>query len=52
MMKSRHLYLLLCMPALYLPASGPGAAERMYKWIDANGNVQYSNRLPPEAAQH
>ena len=25
--------------------------ERMYKWVDENGQVHYSNQLPPEAAQ-
>ena len=25
--------------------------ERMYKWVDANGQVHYSNQLPPEAVQ-
>jgi len=26
-------------------------AERMYKWVDENGQVHYSNQLPPEASQ-
>lgn len=26
-------------------------AERMYKWVDENGQVHYSNQLPPEATQ-
>jgi chromosome segregation ATPase len=28
------------------------AAERVYKWADANGQIHYSNRMPPEAARH
>ncbi len=44
---------LILLQAFCLVASAPAiAAERMYKWIDADGNVQYSNRMPPEAAQH
>lgn len=39
---------LLAIPALCL--AGSALAERAYKWVDADGNVQYSNRLPPEAA--
>jgi hypothetical protein len=36
---------------LALFPGGNAVAERMYKWVDANGQVQYSNQLPPEAAQ-
>jgi hypothetical protein len=43
---------LILLPALCLASSSSVMAERMYKWVDADGNVQYSNRLPPEAAQH
>ena len=43
---------LILLPALCLASASPVMAERMYKWVDADGNVQYSNRLPPEAAQH
>ena len=39
---------LLAIPALLL--AGSALAERAYKWVDADGNIQYSNRLPPEAA--
>jgi chromosome segregation ATPase len=40
---------LLLLPALFAPASAFG--ERLYKWIDANGQVHYSSQLPPEAAK-
>ena len=44
----RTVRCLLVVPALFL--AGSALAERAYKWIDEEGNVQYSNRLPPEAA--
>jgi hypothetical protein len=40
---------LLLLPALLL--SGNALAERLYKWVDDDGQVHYSNRLPPEAAK-
>ncbi|MEZ5541503.1 MAG: DUF4124 domain-containing protein [Pseudomonadota bacterium] len=45
---TRTLRCLLAMPVLL--AAGAVHAERAYKWVDADGNIQYSNRLPPEAA--
>jgi len=38
---------LLLLPAFLL--CGNAVAERLYKWVDADGQVHYSNRLPPEA---
>jgi hypothetical protein len=40
---------LLILPAILL--SGNALGERLYKWIDAEGQVHYSNQLPPEAAK-
>jgi chromosome segregation ATPase len=40
---------LLLLPALMVSSSAFG--ERMYKWVDENGQVHYSNQLPPEASQ-
>jgi chromosome segregation ATPase len=40
---------LLLLPAIFL--CGNALAERLYKWVDAEGQVHYSNRLPPEAAK-
>ncbi len=48
----RNICLLRCLlmaPAIFL--AGSALAERAYKWVDEDGNVQYSNRLPPEAIQ-
>jgi DNA repair exonuclease SbcCD ATPase subunit len=43
----------MLLPALWMAVTAAcHSAERMYKWVDADGNVQYSNRMPPEAAQH
>ena len=41
---------LLLLPAILL--SGNALGERLYKWVDAEGQVHYSNRLPPEAVKH
>ena len=46
----KHTTLML-LPALWLTVSPTCHAERMYKWVDADGQVQYSNRMPPEAVQ-
>lgn len=40
---------LLILPAILL--SGNALGERLYRWTDAEGQVHYSNRLPPEAAK-
>jgi hypothetical protein len=32
-----------------LAAAGSAHASKLYKWVDANGNVHYSDRVPPEA---
>jgi chromosome segregation ATPase len=40
---------LLLLPALLVASSAFG--ERMYKWVDEDGQVHYSNQLPPEATQ-
>jgi hypothetical protein len=38
--------LLLCAAAL----AGPAAAQKLYKYIDANGSVVYSDKIPASAA--
>jgi chromosome segregation ATPase len=40
---------LLLLPAILM--SGNALGERLFKWVDAEGQVHYSNRLPPEAAK-
>jgi hypothetical protein len=30
--------------------SGPAVAQKLYKWVDANGQVHYGDRIPPEYA--
>ena len=42
------LGLVLFIPAALLTTTA--SADRTYKWVDADGNVNYSNRLPPESA--
>ncbi|MGB7933041.1 MAG: DUF4124 domain-containing protein [Gammaproteobacteria bacterium] len=40
---------MLLLTALLTASSAFG--ERMYKWVDENGQVHYSNQLPPEVTQ-
>lgn len=42
--------LVLALLAALLPA--PSAMARLYKWVDADGKVHYSDRVPPEAVSH
>jgi hypothetical protein len=42
-----RILLLLLMTMLVLPAQG-----RLYRWVDENGNVHYSDRLPPQAVKN
>ncbi|MGB7933783.1 MAG: DUF4124 domain-containing protein [Gammaproteobacteria bacterium] len=46
----RHLYLscLILLPALL--SGGEVLAERIYKWVDENGEIQYGDRVPPQYA--
>ena len=30
--------------------SGPAAAQKLYKWVDENGQVHYGDKVPPEYA--
>ena len=30
--------------------SGPAAAQKLYKWVDENGQVHYGDKIPPEYA--
>jgi hypothetical protein len=36
--------------ALLAVASGPAAAQKVYKWYDEHGQVHYGDRIPPEYA--
>jgi Holliday junction resolvase RusA-like endonuclease len=46
----RHLYVscLILLPALL--SGGEVLAERIYKWVDENGEIQYGDRVPPQYA--
>ena len=45
----RKICYLLVLPALLTATTA--LAERMYKWVDENGQVHYTNQLPPEASK-
>jgi len=46
----RHLYVscLILLPSLL--SGGEALAERIYKWVDENGEIQYGDRVPPQYA--
>jgi hypothetical protein len=46
----RHLYLscLILLPALL--SGGEVFAERIFKWVDETGKIQYGDRVPPQYA--
>jgi len=46
MLSQRKLMLLLCAAAL----AGPAAAQKLYKYTDANGKVVYTDKMPSESA--
>jgi hypothetical protein len=31
-------------------AAGPAAAQKLYRWVDENGQVHYGDRIPPQYA--
>ncbi|MGD2173077.1 MAG: DUF4124 domain-containing protein [Gammaproteobacteria bacterium] len=44
------------MPILFAVAfasvlASPSGAAKLYKWVDENGNVRYSDQIPPSAAK-
>lgn len=41
----------LILPLLIL-ASPQVAAKKMYRWVDENGNVYFSDQVPPDQVQH
>jgi hypothetical protein len=47
---ARHIASFFLLLTALLAASS-AFSERMYKWVDENGQVHYSNQLPPEAVQ-
>ncbi len=42
----------LLLPAALIICTPQAVAGKLYKWIDADGNVRYSDHVPAEAAQH
>lgn len=47
--KRTLLALALAMPML---AADPAFAKKMYRWVDDNGNVYFSDQVPPDQVQH
>jgi len=49
-MKMPAFRILLPLLALAL-ASGPAVAQKLYRWVDKDGQVHYGDRVPPEYAE-
>ncbi len=43
---------LLVALALSLAIAQPALAKKMYRWVDENGNVYFSDQVPPDQVQH
>lgn len=43
---------LLVILSTAMAATASYGEKRTYKWVDADGNVTYSSRMPPESTQH
>lgn len=41
---------ILALPAIGLAQRGADTGPRLYRWVDAEGNVHYGDRIPPEFA--
>lgn len=50
-MKAASLSIGLCALVSAMIWAAPGHAQQLYKWTDANGRVQYSDRKPPDGKQ-
>lgn len=46
----RRFALAILLPVL-LATAAPAAAQKLYRWTDKDGNVHYTDQLPPEAAR-
>ena len=50
-MEYRHkatLFFALLFLSVAIPAAGSGKGEKVYRWVDENGEVYYSETLPPD----
>ena len=47
----RSSIVLFSLLALFTAAGAGHAGQQVYKWVDKDGNVHYTNMPPPEAAQ-
>jgi len=50
-MKTPVLRTLLVPLLLLALAAGPAAAQKLYRWVDENGQVHYGDKIPPEYAE-
>jgi len=49
-MKNSHRYVFCLILLLALLSGGKVLAERIYKWVDETGEIQYGDRVPPQYA--
>jgi hypothetical protein len=47
----RPLFASLLLPCAVALAASPGAAHKVYKWVDEKGVVHYGDQVPPEYSQ-
>lgn len=51
-LKSHALVLVLQVPLLLFGMSDSYAQKRLYRWVDDQGNVTFSDQVPPDQVQH
>lgn len=50
-MKLAKTLQLLCIAASVMLIANNAAAQKLYKWVDANGNISYQDQPPPKDAK-
>ncbi|QPK63409.1 DUF4124 domain-containing protein [Methylomonas sp. LL1] len=50
--KLQSIALILVFPLLLVGAADCHAKKKMYRWVDENGNVYFSDQVPPDQVQH
>ena len=48
-MHHHRTWTIACLAVALLAASAPGSAAKLYKWVDDQGNVTYSQLPPPQS---
>jgi len=51
-LKSGSIALLLAIPLLLIGTTDSHAKKKLYRWVDEEGNVTFSDQVPPDQVQH